>query len=206
VGAHGHGGVGQRQGKQGQFVDDDAPWKRLRGQARTGGSGLRAAEPPQGPIIEQQEQGWNRHQHRLGHQTQDEKPDHGKVAAQRARMADILGVGPSVSMKNKPLRTSRRDEIHTTGSTCRGWSVNNAATSALGHSGRSFATGPETAPTSPRCAAEGCQVVSGWLQAVKLAVEHVGEHRERIPLASGPLVKVQAIPDHVRPPETCGSL
>ena len=120
-------------------------------------------------------------------------------------------------MKNSPLSTSRRSAIQATDSTCKGCRANSRH-HALGQS----CAGPAAALRRRLCA-NRCrhrslgghspqdqkqrhrrsgvqqqigQVVPGRIQAKELAVEHVREHRQRIPLAHRP---VGECPDDSRP-------
>ncbi len=89
-------------------------------------------------------------------------------------------------MKNSPLRTSRRSESQATDSTRKGCSANRAATSALGQR-----PGHSPQNQKQRRRRHGVQqhigqMVAGRIQAIQLAVEHVGEHRQRTPIAHRP--------------------
>ena len=156
-------------------------------------------KPPQGPKIEQQQQRWNRHQHRLGHQTQGEQTDHGEITPERSRMADIFAIGPQGEHEEQPAEHVAPlghpgDRLDVQGMQGRTMPPPAHWAKAL----RSFATGPKTASPSSRVQQDVGQVVSGRMQAIELAVEHVGKHRERIPLAQR---TIGESPDNSRPRE-----
>ena len=83
-----------------------------------------------------------------------------------------------------------------------------------GEHGRHEGAGPETAGHPPQdqeqqdrrggVQQDVGQVVSAGVQAVELAVQHVGEPGQRMPVAGMAVVKAQTMPWAVRPRATCG--
>ena len=90
-------------------------------------------------------------------------------------------------MKNSVLRTSLRSETQATDSTCKGCSPKSAATKAL----RQRAPVIRRSAMKSRTVLAACSTrLTTWCQpalldAEELAVEHVGEHRDRMPVAHG---------------------
>ena len=87
-------------------------------------------------------------------------------------------------MKNRPLSTSLRSATQATDSTRKGWMANTAATMALGH--RSPVMLPqdqEQQDRRGRMEQDVGQMVSAGPETVDLAVEHVGEPGQRVPIA-----------------------
>ena len=88
-------------------------------------------------------------------------------------------------MKNSPLSTSFRSATQATDSTRNGWMANTAATKALGQ--RSPVIRRRT--RKRRIARGGVQqdigqvVSAGVIQSVELAIQHVGEPSQRVPVA-----------------------
>ena len=106
------------------------------------------SEPFKRPVIQQQQDKWQRHQHRLAHQSQGEKEqgqpvDSVRVRVRRTRWTSTSHLtldtvfarsGRKKSAPSRPkqvLNTSLRSATHATDSTCTGCSPNNAATSTL---------------------------------------------------------------------------
>ena len=189
VGEHRHAGRGDGQCQKRQLVHDDAPRKRRRPRGcrflRTPASGVGVRRNrPKGQKSSSNSSGGSVTSIGLAIRPKPNKSDHGEITPQRLRMPDILAIGPQREHKKQPAEHvaplghpgDRLDMQGMKGEQCR---HQRAGPKPCGHP-------PQDQKQRHRRSSvqqEVGQVVSGRIQAIELAVEHVGKHRERIPLA-----------------------
>ena len=140
-------------------------------------------EPPQRPVVQQEEHKRQRHQHRLGRQPQGKRGHHQQVPAPRCRALGVAGVEPKGQHEEQPAQ----DVL------------------ALGHPGDRFdpqgmdredrrhpGAGPECPGHPPQGQEQEDrrggvqehvgQMMAAGLQVIKLAVQHVREPGQRVPV------------------------
>ena len=139
-------------------------------------SQARPLKTPQRPVVQKQQHEGQRHQHRLGHQPQGKKRRHPKITEQRKGPPHIADVGPEREHEKQPA-----EHVLPLGHPGHRFGPQGMD----GKHGRHEGAGPQPAGHPPQHQKQedrrrgvqhhvGQMVSPGLLQAVKLAVQHVG--------------------------------
>ena len=102
---------------------------------------------------------------------------------QETAPADIATEAPSVSTKKRPLSTSLRSATHATDSTCSGWTAKTAATKALRQSVPVISQREKKEHRGRRVEHQVGQMMARRLQTEELAIQHMGDPGQRVPVA-----------------------
>ena len=143
-----------------------------------------AREAAQRPIIQQQQHEWNGDEHRLAHQARAQRRTaRGECERPTKACGRSQGRRPSVRTKNSPLSTSFRSATQATDSTRTGARRKETRQRRV----RSRAAGhpPEDEIEADRghgMQQDAGQVMAAGPKPVELAIEHVRERRQRMPV------------------------
>ena len=147
-----------------------------------------AADAGQRPEIQQQQQRRQRDDHRLGHQAQGKKHRHQQIARQRPAVAHIAEIGPQREHEKQSAQHvfplghpgHRLDVLRMDGED-RG--DEGAGPKLAGHSPQNEKQRDRRGGVEQHIG----QMMPPGVQAEELAIEHVRQRGQRIPLAVGPV-------------------